>query len=121
MEITLTVNGLDLSRKLSTYELTKDVVYRKVITTLDEVEHPYPGAQKSVITFSLFPLTDRESVDLYSALRDLIFMTTFTNQYTGMDETKRVRVVSSIESAFSLLSVDGRRLYKGGKIQLREL
>ena len=120
MEITLTINGLDLSRKLSTYQLTKDVVYRKVITTLDEVEHPYPGAQKSVITFSLFPLTDAESVDLYDALYRLTVTATFTNQYTGMDETKRMRVVSSIESAFALLSVDGQRRYKGGKIQLRE-
>lgn len=121
MEITLTANGLDLSRKLSTYELTKDVVYRKVITTLDDVEHPYPGAQRCVVTFSLFPITDGESTELYDALYPLIIPVTFTNPYTSMDETRQMRVVSNIESTFALLSVDGKRRYKGSQIQLREL
>lgn len=121
MEITLNINGLDLHKKLSTYNMTKDVSYRKVITTLDEIEHPYPGAQRCVVTFSLFPLTDSESTKLYTALHDLIVPATFTNPYTGMDETRQLRVISSLESAFLLLSVDGLRRYKGGQIQLREL
>ena len=121
MEIVLSVNGLDLHRKLSTYTMTKDVSYRKVIITLDEVEHPYPGAQKAVVTFSLLPMTDSESTELYDALYPLIIPVTFTNPYTSMSETRQMRVVSSIESVFALLSVDGKRRYKGGKIQLREL
>jgi len=121
MEVTLNINGLDVHRKLSAYKMTKDISYRKVITTLDEIEHPYPGAQKSVIAFSLFPLTDAESTELYTALCDLIFPAVYTNPYTGMDESRRVRVISSIEAAFALLSVDGKRRYKGGQIQLREL
>ena len=40
MDVTLIVNGLDLSLKLSTYSVTEEVTYRKVITTLDDVEHP---------------------------------------------------------------------------------
>lgn len=121
MQITLSINGLDLHRKLSTYKMTQDITYRKVITTLDEIEHPYPGAIKSVVTFTLLPLTDSESEELYTALKDLIITATYTNQYTGIDETKLVRVVSSIESTFALLSVDGMRRYRGGQIQLREL
>ena len=121
MEVTLSINGLDLHRKLSTYTMTKDVSYRKVIITLDEVEHPYPGAQKAVVTFSLFPLTDSESTELYNALYPLIIPVSFTNPYTSRDETKQMRVVSSMESVFALLSVDGKRRYKGSQIQLREL
>ena len=121
MDVTLIVNGLDLSTKLSTYSVTEEVTYRNVITTLDDVEHPYPGAKKTIITFSLFPMTDDESSSLYNALGDLVFNATYTNQHKGLDETKRVRLVTNLESAFALKSVDGKRRYKGGEIQLRGL
>lgn len=121
MDVTLIVNGLDLSSKLSTYSVTEEVTYRKVITTLDEVEHPYPGAKRTIIKFSLFPLTDEESAALYDALVGLIFQATYTNQYKRGDETKRVRLMTNLESAFALKSVDGKRRYKGSEIQLRRL
>lgn len=121
MEVTLTVNGIDLHKKLSTYAVTEEITYRNVITTLDDVEHPYPGVRKAVISFSLFPLTDDESEELYSALYPLVFNATFTNQHTGQEEQKRVRLTSNVESTFALKSVDGKRRYKGGAIQLREV
>lgn len=121
MDVTLIVNGLDLSSKLSTYSVTEEVTYRKVITTLDDVEHPYPGVKRTTITFSLFPLADDESAALYSTLSSLVFDATYTNQYKSVDETKRVRLTTNLESAFALKSVDGKRRYKGGEIQLRRL
>ena len=121
MDVTLIVNGLDLSSKLSTYSVTEEVTYRKVITTLDDVEHPYPGAKRTTITFSLFPLTDDESAALYSTLSSLMFDATYTNQHKGLDETKRVRLMTNLESAFALKSVDGKRRYKGGTIQIRRI
>ena len=121
MDVTLIVNGLDLSSKLSTYSVTEEVTYRKVITTLDDVEHPYPGATRTTITFSLFPLTDDESAELYGALSALMFDATYTNQHKGVGETKRVRLMTNLESAFALKSVDGKRRYKGGEIQIRRL
>ena len=121
MDVTLIVNGLDLSSKLSTYSVTEEVTYRKVITTLDDVEHPYPGSKRTTITFSLFPMTDDESAALYSALSSLVFDATYTNQHKGVDETNRVRLMTSLESAFALKSVDGKRRYKGGTIQLRRI
>lgn len=121
MEVTLRVNGLDLSNRLSTYSVTQEITYRKVITTLDDVEHPYPGAKRTVIDFSLFPMTDEESTKLYTALSDLVFDTSYTDPHTYADESKRMRLVSNLESVFLLLSVDGKRRYKGGTIQLRAL
>lgn len=121
MEVMLNIDGLDLSQKLSTYSVSQEVSYRKVVTTLDDVEHPYPGAVKSVVTFSLFPLTDAESTELYSKLSGLVFTATFSNPHNGADETKRVRVASNVNSKFLLLSVDGKRRYRGGEIQLRTL
>lgn len=121
MDVTLTVNGLDLHKKLSTYEVSEEITYKKVITTLDGIEHPYPGTQKTVIDFSLFHMTDEESAELYASINDLIFYATYTNPNKGTDETKRVRLMTNIERVFALKSIDGKRRYKGGEIQLREL
>ena len=121
MDVTLIVNGLNLSSKLSTYSVTEEVTYRKVITTLDDVEHPYPGAKRTTITFSLLPMTDEESTALYNKLGALVFDATYTNQYKGVDETNRVRLITNLESSFALKSIDGKRRYKGGEIQLRRL
>ena len=121
MDVTLIVNGMNLSSKLSTYSVTEEVTYRKVITTLDDVEHPYPGAKRTTITFSLFPMTDEESTELYNKLGALVFDATYTNQYKSVDETNRVRLITNLESSFALKSVDGKRRYKGGEIQLRRL
>lgn len=121
MDVTLIVNGLNLSSKLSTYSVTEEVTYRKVITTLDDVEHPYPGAKRTTITFSLFPMTDEESTELYNKLGALVFDATYTNQYKSVDETNRVRLITNLESSFALKSIDGNRRYKGGEIQLRRL
>lgn len=122
MDVTLIVNGLDLSNRLSTFGVTKSITYKKVVTTMDDTEHPYPGARKDVVTFSLLPQTDEEGAEVYAALSGLVFDATFTSQYEGgKDVTKRVRVISDLESTFLLLSVDGKRRYRGVEIQLREL
>lgn len=121
MDVTLIVNGLDLSARLSTYSVSEEVAYRQVIVTLDDAEHPYPSTTRPIITFSLWPMTDEESAALYSALSALVFDATYTNPHKNADETKRVRLMTSLESAFALKSVDGKRRYKGGQIQLRRL
>lgn len=121
MELTLTVNGLDLHKNLSTYSVMQEIEYPEIITTLDHVEHPYFGKKRTIITFSLFPLTDPESSELYSALSDLIFEAVYQNPYTNAVEKKRVRLAGNLETTFALLSIDGKRRYKGGAIQLREL
>lgn len=119
--ITLTVNGLDLSRKLSTYRTAKKVTYTDVLSALDGTEYPFPGATKTEIVFSLLPMTEEESAALYDALSGLVFQATYTDQHTWSDNTVDVRVISDIESAFLLRSVDGMRRYKGSAITLRVL
>lgn len=119
--ITLTVNGLDLSGKLSTYRTVKKVTYTDVLSALDGTEYPFPGATKTEIVFSVLPMTDDESAALYSALSGLVFQATYTDQHDGSDRTGNVRVISDIESAFLLRSVDGKRRYKGSAITLRVL
>jgi hypothetical protein len=119
MDVTLNVNGLDLHDKLSTYRVSQEVTYRQVLTTLDGTEHAFGEKIRPIVTFSLLPLTDEESTALYRALSDLIFPVSFTNQHTGVNQTRELRLVSNLESAFALRSVDGKRRYRGTEIQLR--
>ena len=119
--ITLVVNGLNLSQKISTYHTGKMVSYTDVLSALDGTEYPFPAATKTEITFSLLPVDDVESAALYRALSPLIFEATYTDQHSGADVSGRVRVTSTIESVFLLQSVDGKRRYNGSAITLRVL
>ena len=119
MDITLIIDGISLSSRLSTYSVTQEVTYRKIITTLDETEHPYPGKIRPIINFSLIPGTDEDDAILYETLEKLIFNVVYTEK--GEDVTRKMRLVSNLESVFLLKSVDGKRRYKQGTIQLRGL
>lgn len=119
MDITLTIDALNLKSRVLTYTVTREVAYRKVITTLDEREHPYPCKVRPVVSFTLMPGTDAEDAELYNTLENLVFDVTYTEK--GADVTRKMRLVSNLESVFLLTSVDGKRRYKNGAIQLRGL
>lgn len=119
LDITLTIDDLDLKSRLLTYSATREVTYRKVITTLNDTEHPYKGALRPIVQFSLMPGTDEEDAELYNTLEKLIFNVTYT--YKGQDKIEKMRLVSNLESVFLLKSVDGKRRYKNGVIELRAL
>ncbi len=119
MDITLTIDGLSLSKRLSTYAVTDEVEYSQIITTLDGVEHPFGGSLRPIVNFTLLPGTEEEDTALYEKLRNLVVPVTYT--HLGKDYTKKMRLVSNLESAFLLTSADGKRRYKSGTIQLRRL
>lgn len=121
MDVTFSLNGSDWSAKLSTYEVKQEITYRKVITTLDDVEHAYPGAIRTILAVSFWPLSDEQTSELFSDLESLILSVTYTNPHKNMDETKQMRLVSSLNSVFGLRSVDGNRYYKGGTVELRQV
>ena len=121
IEVTLITNGLDLSKRLSTYSTSMSKPYTKVITTMDNRDHPFPALSKANVTFSLIPQTDEESAEVYEALSDMIIPVRFTNMTTGAEAEKNMRITSDLESAFLLLSVDGKRRYMGGNIKMSEL
>ena len=119
MDITLTLNGMDVSKRLATYQMSLEIGYSKVITTMDGVEHPYPGTKRPILAFSFLPMTEEESAEIYNTISGLVFDVRFVNTYTNKTETRRFRVVSNLESVFLLMSMDGKRRYNGGTIQLR--
>lgn len=120
LDVTLTIGGVDFSNWLSTYTVTREISYNKVITTLDGIEHPYPGTVRPVIDFSFLPLSDEKAAEYYNVLSQLIVPVAYTDPYTG-EQGGTMRVTSNLEAAFGLRSVDGNRYYKGGTVQLRRL
>lgn len=119
MNVTLKIDGVDFSEKLSTYKVDQEVYYAKVITALDNTEYASPGNFRPVLTLSWRPLTDEESADLYYALSRFKIDIKYTNPYTNQDVTRKMRLAGNLESSFALTSVDGKRRYIGGNITLR--
>lgn len=120
MDVTLKIGSLDLSSKLSTYKVTWEKSYQKVITTMDSVEHPFPSPDRALVDFSLLPLDDNLASSVYDALTTTQSIT-FTDPYTGTDLVRNMRITSNLEAEFGLKSVNGKRYYRGGEIQMRAL
>lgn len=119
MDITLKIGALDVHEKVSTYSVQREVSYGKIIVTMDDVEHAARSKDRYVVTFSLFPMTEDEATAYCDALRASTIEVTFSDPYTKTDLVKSMRVTSNLDAAFALVSVDGKRMYKGGEIQLR--
>lgn len=119
MDVNFTVNTLDLHTLLSTYNVTKEVTYAGIITTLDGTEHARGKRQRTIISFSLLPLTEAQGMEIYNALLATTFPVTFTDPYATATQTATFRVADDLDSTFAIMSVDGKRRYTGGTIQLR--
>ena len=120
MDVTFSIDGLDLHSKLSTYEVTAEVSYVQIIATMDGVRHPVPGSQKDAIVFSLFPMTEDEATLLYNKLSQYIVSVSYTNPKSGTTLIRSMYVDGEITHTFALKSVDGKRRYLGDTITLRE-
>ena len=121
MDIMLKIGTLYTHNKLSTYSVQREITYDKVITTMDGVEHASRNKDRYVISFSFFPMTESEATEYCAALSGSTVSVTFTDPYTGNDTVKTMRTTSNLDAAFALVSVDGKRRYKGGTIQMREI
>ena len=121
MDITLKIGTLDTHNKVSTYSVQREITYDKVITTMDGVEHASRNKDRYVISFSFFPMTESEATEYCAALSESTVSVTFTDPYTGTETVKTMRTTSNLDAVFALVSVDGKRRYKGGTIQMREI
>lgn len=118
IDVTLVFDGLDLSDKLSTYNVTHEVEVSDSITAMDGTEYIAQRIRPTV-SFSFIPLTDEQTADIYEKLSALVGVLTYTDPYLGRDNSLVARVNSNLESVFGLRSIDGNRYYKGGTITFR--
>ena len=121
MDITLKIGTLDMHKKVSTYNVQREITYDKVVTTMDGVEHASRNKDRYIVSFSFFPMTEIEATEYCSALSESTVSVTFTDPYSATDTVKTMRATSNLDAVFALVSVDGKRRYKGGTIQMREI
>jgi hypothetical protein len=121
VDITLKIGTLDVHEKVSTFSAQREVSYGKIIVTMDDVERAVRSKDRYVVKFSLFPMTEDEATAYCNALHASTIEATFSDPYTKTDMVKTMRVTSNLDAAFALVSVDGKRRYKGGEIQMREV
>lgn len=120
IDVTFTLNNVDWSGKLSTYQVIVDSEYPITITTLDGTEHVFARRRPS-IQFSLIPLTDLEVQTLFNCLKNTTVTVQYTNPYNNRVDTATMRVTTNLIHIFGLRSVTGDRYYKGTEINLRQL
>ena len=118
IDVTLTFNNYDFSPLLSTYRCYHAVETVESITALDGTEYT-ASRERPIIEFSLIPLTDVQSRNVYQALSVITAAATYTDPHIG-ESAGIMRVSSNIDAVFGLRSVDGNRYYKGGTIVLRQ-
>lgn len=119
IDVTFSINGRDYTNLLSTYSVKYSAEYGQKITTLDGREYGFPKF-RPIVTFSLIPLTESQSYDLYTDLSFENINLRFTDPNTNSVSTGVFSLASNIENAFALKSVDGNRRYKGTAIVLRQ-
>ena len=119
MDVTLVLNGVDFSGRISKYRVTHELISPKVVTTADNVEHLTLKRFRTVIRFSLTPISVEVAENDYDTLSEGVFTATYTDPYAGGDREQTVHLVTNLDAAFGLRSVDGNRYYKGGELEIR--
>lgn len=118
IDVTLTVNGVPLASKLSTYNVRYEMTYDNLITTMDGAEHGDIW-RRAVITFSLIPMTDAQTASIFSALATNNCAVSYTDPHMNATRSGTFRLASDLDAVFGLRSIDGNRYYRGGEITLR--
>ena len=118
MDVTLTFNGYDFAPALSSYGVTHEINYRKVVTALDGTRYFGNATRRPIITFSLLPMNGAQTKACYDALKIIIASCSYTDADANEDRTAQMRVTSNLESVFRLRAADGSRYYEGGQITL---
>lgn len=119
IDVTLSINGVDLSGKLSTYSVKYEKEEYLNVTTMDGTEH-VRYRLRPTLTVSFIPMTDADAASLFSMLRQTSVVVTYTDPYQNGVRTASMTATGDFEAAFGLRSIDGNRYYKGGTITLRQ-
>ncbi len=118
--LTWIVNGLDLSKKISTYLVRKVPAVDEVLTSINGTEHSFYGETQTEIVVSFLPMTEDEATAAYNAMWNGKFTVSYTDTYEGgITVTKKFRNIGNLEATFLLKSTDGRRRYSGAPVQVR--
>lgn len=120
MGITLTINNVDFSDRVLTYTVRKEITYGKTYTSVSGKEFVRRKRIRPIVSFTLMPHDDAQALADYNVLKANVLTATFTDpDVSGTVLTKEVRLMTNLEHVFLLDSINGKRYYRGGTIQLR--
>ena len=119
MGITLIINGVDFSGRVLTYAVRKEITYGKTYTSVSGREFVRRKRIRPIVSFTLMPHDDEQAEDDYAVFSAGTLTATFTDPDSETTLTKEVRLMTNLEHTFLLDSINGKRYYKGGTIQLR--
>lgn len=121
MDVTLTINGLDFSSRLTQYGVEQEITYPDMVTTIDGTEHYGKPHKRDIINFRLLMFDDNQAQEDYEALKASTLFVTYTNpQAPKQLKVERVmKVTSNLQATFGIRSWNGLRYYTGGIITLR--
>ena len=119
IDVTFSINGVDLSGKLSTYSVKYEQEEYLNVTTMDGTEH-VRYRLRPTLTVSFIPMTDADAANLFSMLRQTTVLVSYTDPHQNDDREASMTATGDIEAVFGLRSVNGNRYYKGGSITLRQ-
>ena len=120
MDVTLTCNGQDFASGLLTYAVSYETGYGKTVTALDGTEYAGNLTSRPIVTFSMRPMTDAQTLACYNALTAASPIScAYTDPATNVTRTAFMRLATNPEFVFAVRSSDGARYYQGGEITLR--
>lgn len=120
MDVVLNINGRDFHARLASYNVKKDIKYKKIITTIDQEEHVGNRYDKDVINFSIYPTTAEDAALDYEALSARVCEVVFTDPYINATSAKTMRITTPFDLSYALRSITGNDYYIPQRLELRE-
>lgn len=118
---TLIINGESFTSAFGTYTCERVPVYSDSVTTMDGVEHKVLIRTKSVLEFKVNPLSEDDTVRLFTALNMQPAEVSFFDLQTG--EQRTANMVCNIPQAAMIRGLihNGQRWNEFDSITLEEL
>ena len=119
IDVVFTVNGHDFSKSLSTYQITQEIKYSQVITTMDGTEYPIGETRRDIILFTLFPGAEND-YEFYKAMMERPLIVEYSTK-DRMVQKGEFRLDCNLNEIYLLKNCNGDIYYNGSQIKFRSL
>lgn len=119
IDVIFTVNGHDFSKSLSTYQITQEIKYSQVITTMDGTEYPIGETRRDIILFTLFPVAEND-YEFYEAMMERPLIVEYSTK-DRMVQKGEFRLDCNLNEIYLLKNCNGDIYYNGSQIKFRAL
>lgn len=119
IDVVFTVNGHDFSKSLSTYQITQEIKYSQVITTMDGTEHTIGETRRDIILFTLLPGLEND-YEFYEAMMERPLIVEYSTK-DRMVQKGEFRLDCNLNEIYLLKNCNGDIYYNGSQIKFRAL